>query len=185
MKNEKTPSTGKTPWRLSQSWRKFVLTLHVGTSVGWLGAAIGMLILTITAIVTKEPEIRHAAYTFMHINDLAMMIPLGYIAFITGILLSIGTNWGLFKYYWIVVKLVLTTLILVFAGVFTQVWVRGAITVTTDGGNIGVLGVYLLVNAISFLTVFWTTTTLSTYKPWGKISDNRQSQLKLSNGRSA
>jgi hypothetical protein len=173
MKSQIKPLTKKTSWRMSQPWRKFVLTLHVGTSVGWLGAALGMLILTITAIVTKEPEIRRAAYTFMHINDLAMMIPLGYIAFITGILLSLGTNWGVFKYYWIVVKLVLTTFVLIFAGVFTQAWVREAITVTTEGGNIEVLGANLLVNAISFLIVFWTTTTLSTYKPWGKISDAR------------
>lgn len=180
MKSEKNPSTTKPPWRMSQPWRKFVLTLHVGTSVGWLGAALAMLILTITAMVTTEPEIRHAAYTFMHINDLAMMIPLGYSAFITGILLALGTNWGLFKYYWIVVKLVLTTLILIFAGVFTQVWVREAITVTTDGGSADALGIYLLVNAISFSVVFWTTTTLSTYKPWGKISDARQLPSKQS-----
>lgn len=173
MKNEKTSSTYNNGWRMSQHLRKFILTIHVGTSVGWLGAAIAMFVLTISAIVTHDPELRHAAYTFMHIYDLAIMIPLGYLSFITGILLSLGTNWRLFKYYWIVIKLILTTLVLIFAGVFTQTWVREAINATTNGGDSGVLGVHLLVNAIAFSIVFWSTTALSTYKPWGKITDAR------------
>lgn len=173
MKNNHLSTTNRPIWRISQRLRKFFLTLHIGTSVGWLGAAIAMLVL-ITALVTEDSGLRNAAYTFMHIYDLAIMIPLGYLTFLTGIVLSLGTNWGLFKYYWIATKFVLTTAVLIFAGIFTQNWVREAITNTTGGGDIGVLGVQLVANAVAFTIVFWTTTSLSVYKPWGKIRDDRR-----------
>lgn len=49
----------------------------------------------------------------MHIYDLAIMIPLGYLALLSGVLLSARTNWGLLKHWWIVTKLVLTVAVLV------------------------------------------------------------------------
>jgi hypothetical protein len=36
--------------------------------------------------------------------------PLGCVALLTGLVLSLGTRWGLLKYYWVVIALVLTTL---------------------------------------------------------------------------
>ncbi len=99
--------------RMSRRYRKLILTLHVGTSVGWLGAAIAMTVLLVTALLTQNPDLRHSAFTFMHIYDLAIMIPLGYLALLSGVLLSARTNWGLLKHWWIVTKLVLTVAVLV------------------------------------------------------------------------
>ncbi len=155
--------------RMSRRRRKLVLTLHVGTSVGWLGAAIAMTVLLVAGLVTRNPALRHSAFTFMHVYDLAIMIPLGYLALITGVLLSVGTNWGLLKHWWIVTKLVLTVAVLVFAGVFTSGWVLEAVARTAENpmADLGVLAVQLVANVAAFNVVFWTTTTISVYKPWG------------------
>ncbi len=155
--------------RMSRRRRKLVLALHVVTSVGWLGAAIAMTVLLVTGLVTRNPALRHAAFTFMHVYDLAIMIPLGYLALITGVLLSVGTNWGLLKHWWVVTKLVLTVAVLVFAGVFTSGWVLEAVAITAEDpmADLGVLAVQLVANVAAFNVVFWTNTTISVFKPWG------------------
>ena len=155
--------------RMSRRRRKFVLTLHVITSVGWLGAAIAMTVLLIAGFVTSNPALRHSAFAFMHVYDLAIMIPLGYLALVTGVLLSVGTNWGLLKHWWIVTKLVLTVAVLVFAGVFTSGWVLEAVARTAENptADLGALSVELAANFAAFNVVFWTTATISVYKPWG------------------
>ena len=155
--------------RMSRRRRKLVLTLHVGTSVGWLGAAIAMTVLLVAGLVTRNPALRHSAFTFMHVYDLAIMIPLGYLSLITGVLLSVGTNWGLLKHWWIVTKLVLTVAVLVFAGVFTSGWVLEAVARTAEDSvaDLGTLAVQLVANVVAFNIVFWTNTTVSVFKPWG------------------
>ena len=155
--------------RMSRRRRKLVLTLHVITSVGWLGAAIAMTILLVAGLVTRNPALRHSAFTFMHVYDLAVMIPLGYLALITGVLLSVGTNWGLLKHWWIVVKLVLTVAVLVFAGVFTSGWVLEAVAITARDpmADLDMLAVQLVANVAAFNIVFWMNTTISVFKPWG------------------
>src|SRR5918912_1401062 len=155
--------------RMSRRRRKLVLTLHVGSSVGWLGAAIAMTVLLVAGLVTGNPALRHSAFTFMHVYDLAVMIPLGYLALITGVLLSVGTNWGLLKHWWIVVKLVLTVAVLVFAGVFTSGWVLEAVVRTAEDpmADLGTLAAQLVANVVAFNVVFWTNATISMFKPWG------------------
>ena len=105
----------------------------------------------------------------MHIYDLAIMIPLGYLALITGALLSVGTNWGLLKHWWIVTKLVLTVAVLVFAGVFTSGWVLEGVARTPEDpmADLGVLAAQLVANVAAFNVVFWTNATISVFKPWG------------------
>jgi hypothetical protein len=155
--------------RMSRRRRKLVLTLHVVTSVGWLGAAIAMTVLLVAGLVTHNPALRPSAFTFMHLYDLAIMIPLGYLALITGVLLSVGTNWGLLKHWWIVTKLVLTVAVLLFAGVFTSGWVLEAVARTAKNpmADLRFLAVQLVVNVAAFNLIFWTNTTISIYKPWG------------------
>lgn len=45
----------------------------------------------------KDPGLRSSTYAFMHIYDLAIMIPFGFLSLLTGVFLSAGTNWGLFS----------------------------------------------------------------------------------------
>ena len=162
-------TTHQSKRRMSRRRRKLVLTLHVGSSVGWLGAAIAMTVLLVAGLVTGNPALRHSAFTFMHVYDLAVMIPLGYLALITGVLLSVGTNWGLLKHWWIVVKLVLTVAVLVFAGVFTSGWVLEAVARTARDpmADLDMLAVQLVANVAAFNIVFWMNTTISVFKPWG------------------
>lgn len=152
--------------------RRLVLTLHVGCSVGWLGASLAMLVLSVVGNTTNDLSLRHAAFTFMHYFDLVLNIPLGFIALFTGIALSVWTNWGLFSHYWIATKFALTTAVLAFASVWTSRWVHQAVDAAPSVPNAVFLR--LVVNSICFLMTFWTMAALSVFKPWGKTPRGRR-----------
>jgi hypothetical protein len=72
--------------------RKLWLTLHVGFSVGWLGAAMAMLVLAVVGASTADPMLRVHAYEMMHIFDVAIVIPLVLLALITGLVIRWAVN---------------------------------------------------------------------------------------------
>ena len=97
--------------------RKFVRTLHVIFTVGWLGAVAAFLALAIVGLKSQDTQLVRAVYLAMDPMTRLVIVPLSILPLlITGPLLSLGTPWGLFRHYWIIVKLViniLSTLILI------------------------------------------------------------------------
>ena len=88
--------------------RKLTLTVHVTTSVGLLGAVASFLVLALTGLLSGAPQIAHAAYPAMELITRYAIVPLAYAALLIGIAQSLGTSWGLFQHWWVVMKLLLT-----------------------------------------------------------------------------
>jgi hypothetical protein len=95
---------------MSLRLRRFTLTAHVTSSVGWLGAVVAYLALPITALNSTDPGTIQAAYIAMELLGWYVIVPFSLAALATGLVQSLGTEWGLFKYYWVVAKLGLTVL---------------------------------------------------------------------------
>jgi len=87
-----------------------MLAAHIICSVGWIGAAAAYLALAVAAEVNMQPLIVRAAWISMELSGWFVIVPLGCLALLTGLVLSLGTPWGLFKHYWFVIALVLTML---------------------------------------------------------------------------
>ena len=88
--------------------RKFALTTHVSSSVGWFGSVAAFLALAIGGPTGSDPEGVRAAYLPMHLTTRYVVVPLSAGALATGIVQSLGTSWGLFRHYWVVTKLLIT-----------------------------------------------------------------------------
>lgn len=88
--------------------RKAVLVLHVSTSVGWLGAVAAYLALDLTAVLSRDIQTVRGAYVAMEVVALYAVVPLALASVTIGIVNALGTTWGLFRYYWVLVKLLLT-----------------------------------------------------------------------------
>jgi NADH:ubiquinone oxidoreductase subunit 5 (subunit L)/multisubunit Na+/H+ antiporter MnhA subunit len=56
--------------------RKFALTAHVTSSVGWLGAVAGFLALTIAALTSQDDEVVRAALLVMELIGWFALVPL-------------------------------------------------------------------------------------------------------------
>lgn len=90
--------------------RKMVLTAHVATSVGWLGAVCAYLALDVTAVTSQDVLTVRGAYAAMEVTVLYALVPLALASVLIGIVNALGTPWGLFRHYWVLVKLLLTVL---------------------------------------------------------------------------
>lgn len=155
---------------MTSGLRKFALTTHVTSSVGWLGAVGAFLALAIAGVGSQDAEIVRAAYLAMHLITWFVIVPLGLAALLTGIVQSLGTSWGLFRHYWIVTKLLLTVLATIILLVHTQPIDRVAAVAaqtTLAAGDLRQLRIQLVGDACAALFVLIVTTTLSVYKPWG------------------
>jgi len=87
--------------------RKFVLTAHVVSSVGWLGAVAVFLALAVAGLTSQDAQVVRAVYLAMESTGWFVLVPLSLASLVTGLLQSLGTKWGLFRHYWVVVKLVI------------------------------------------------------------------------------
>src|SRR5258708_22914258 len=88
--------------------RKFALTAHVTSSVGLLGSIAAFLALAIAGLTSQDIKMVRAAYLAMELIARFVIVPLAFASLLTGLIQSLGTPWGLFRHYWVVVKLLLT-----------------------------------------------------------------------------
>src|SRR5437899_11571017 len=88
--------------------RKFALTAHVTSSVGWLGAVAGFLALAVAGLTSQDDQMVRSAYLAMDLIARFVIVPLALASLLTGIVQSLGTQWGLFRHYWVLAKLLIT-----------------------------------------------------------------------------
>jgi hypothetical protein len=150
--------------------RKFALTTHVSSSVGWLGSVAAFLALAIAGLSNQDAQMVRAAYLAMHLTTWFVIIPLSLAALLTGLVQSLGTTWGLFRHYWVVTKLLLTVLATIILLLHTQPISRVAAMAaetTLSSTDLRQLRIQLVGDASAALFVLFVTATLSVYKPWG------------------
>jgi hypothetical protein len=156
--------------------RKFTLTAHVAFSVGWLGAVIAYLALALTALNSPDLQTVRAAFLAMEIVGWFVLVPCSLAALATGLVQSLGTEWGLFRHYWVLTKFVLTVVGTAILLAHMRK-VSGAAAAALSGGDFGALRhPTYVVHPAGGLLVLLTATALSVYKPWGRIAYGRRRQ---------
>ncbi|WP_395111485.1 hypothetical protein [Actinomadura sp. SCN-SB] len=145
--------------------RKFMLTMHITTSVGWLGALVAYLALDVTATAGHDVQTVRAAYLAMDLTVRYVIVPLALTALFTGIVQSLATTWGLFRHYWVVVSLLLTlvaTGVLLIEAQSVRYLAEQAASAPDPRALPG-----SLLHSIGGLIVLLTITALNLYKPRG------------------
>jgi len=94
---------------LSPAARKAALFLHVTFSVGWTGALLCYLALSVVASRSQEAETVRGAWSAMEVIGWWVIVPLAIGSLVSGVVLSLGTRWGLFRYYWVLISFILTS----------------------------------------------------------------------------
>lgn len=157
--------------------RKFALTMHVTSSVGWFGAVASFLALAIAGLASQDAQMVRAAYLAMESISWFVIVPFSLASLLTGLVQSLGTHWGLFRHYWILVKLLLTVLATIILLVHMQPisYMAGVVAETTlSSTDLSRLRIQLLADAAAALFVLLLVTTLSVYKPWGMTAYGRR-----------
>jgi hypothetical protein len=150
--------------------RKFALTAHVTSSVGLLGSIAAFLALAIAGLTSQDIKMMRAAYLAMELIARFAIVPLAFASLLTGLIQSLGTPWGLFRHYWIVVKLLLTvfaTVVLLVKMELIGYAARLAAETILSRADLRATGIQLVVHAASGLLVLLIPAVLSVYKPPG------------------
>lgn len=150
--------------------RKFALTAHVASSVGFLGAVAGFLALAVAGLTSPDAQMVRAAYLAMVFTTWSVIVPLSFASLLTGLVLALGTKWGLFRHYWVLVKFLLTvfTILVLLLQVQPISYIAAAATeAALSGADLRGIRTSLTTHAAGGLLVLLVTTTLSIYKPRG------------------
>ena len=147
--------------------RKLALTTHLVVSLGWIGAVGAYLALGASAMTSQDAQTVRAAWIAMEVTGWFVIVPLAVAALLTGLVMALGTPWGLFRHYWVLITLVLTILA-------TVVLLLHMPTVSSmadqarsvDDAHLGRLGGDLLHPGLG-LVVLVVITALNVYKPRG------------------
>ena len=145
--------------RLSPPLRRAVLTTHIVVSVGLLGDCAVLLATAVRAAATSDPQLAASAYELMSMFSFLFGIPLSFGSLATGLVLGLGTKWGVLRHRWVTAKLLLNvSVILVGALVIGP---SEAAMVDGRGGRETVL----IVAAAYQVLALCLATGLSVYKP--------------------
>jgi len=156
---------------LTPFFRKCMLSAHVIFSVGWMGAVAVFLVLAVKGVVSRDTEMVRAAYLVMDLVGWSVIVPCCFGSLSTGLILSLGSQWGLFNYYWVVVKLLVTVVSTIALLVHMQP--IGHMAQIASGRMVSptelrATRIQLIADAGAALLVLLAATIISVYKPWGK-----------------
>ena len=162
---------GVRPWRLGARTRKGFLVAHIASAGTWIGIDVAMGVIVFTALFGDE-ETRALCYRALELFAVWPLIATGLVCLASGVVLGLGTKWGLIRYWWVAVKLalnlVLCTLILIALqpglGEIAQYGRDLAAGTATERDMSD-----LFFPPIVSLSALTFATILSVAKPWGRL----------------
>ena len=148
--------------------RRLTFTTHIASSVGWIGAVLVFLALAVIAMTSQDERTVRGAYLVMAPAAWFVLVPLAHASLLTGIALSLGTAWGLFRHYWVVLKLLITAFATVILLVYMRTFRQMAGIAADPVVDLDVVrNASPFVHSILALVLLIAATVLAIYKPFG------------------
>jgi hypothetical protein len=155
---------------MSVTTRKFMLTTHVLSSIGWFGALLVFFAHSVASLASGDPILVRSVCVAMALIAWFVILPLSLASFATGVIQALGTAWRLIRHYWVVAKLLLTafaTAILLLKLAPISDLAAAAQQASFASSSLVDLKQSLLVHSVGGLVVLILITVLAIYKPAG------------------
>ncbi|MGW0534670.1 DUF2269 family protein [Streptomyces sp. NPDC003032] len=152
--------------KLSRPVRRATLVVHVIGAACWLGLTLGLVALALTAITTGSTAAVEAAVRSMKVFADWLVLPLALLTLLSGLLLSLGTQWGLAKHRWVYTKFWLTLATTTASAFALRPGVDDSVATVAAGGPITDAS-GLIAGPLVSLSAYLFMTVLSVLKPWG------------------
>jgi hypothetical protein len=163
-------------WRLGPRTRKGVLVLHVASAGAWLGVDVVMGVLIFTALLSDDPATRALSYRALELVAVGPLLACGLVCLLTGVVLGLGSRWGVLRYWWVAVKLVLNLVLtgLVLVALAPEVAAHADQARQLQAGLPALLEVgQLIFPPIVSPAALLVAMVLAVFKPWGRIRQGR------------
>jgi hypothetical protein len=160
--------------------RKLMLTAHVTSSVGWLGAVAVSFALGVAGLTSQDAQTVRGAYLTLELTGWFVLVPLSLASLLTGLVQSLGTTWGLFRHYWVLFKLLINLVASIVLLLYMQTlsYLAGiAAEATLSSGDLAELrNPSPVLHAGGALLLLVVATTLAVYKPRGMTRYGQRKQ---------
>ncbi|GAB2667474.1 membrane protein [Kribbella swartbergensis] len=152
-----------------------MLVLHIASVGSWFGIDVVMAVLTFTALGTDSESTKALCFRVLELVTVWPMTVSGLVCLVTGVLLAVGSKYGLTKYWWVVVKLFLNLLL----SALVLVSLRPGVAEIADRAEAGDLGIPLgdmIYPPIVSPTLLTFAIVLSVFKPWGLLRRRKRTE---------
>ncbi|SFE80319.1 hypothetical protein SAMN05216378_4125 [Paenibacillus catalpae] len=163
-------------YRLSQKKKQLLVAIHVIAVASWIGGTLGMLLLGLYLKSAVNGE--QLAYTLssMEVIDENLLKYPALLTLLTGILLSVWTQWGLVKHYWVTIKLGLTIVTIMIGILFLDNWTASLADMISEMGfatlqneTFQTTWLSIIITASFNLLCLLLMVFITYFKPFGKI----------------
>ena len=157
--------------------RRIALTAHVTSSIGWLGAVASFLALAVAGLTSQNAKMVRVTYLAMELTGWYVIVPFCLAALLSGLVMSLGTPWGLFRHYWVLVKFLITLIATLILFGFTQTLSslgELAADATLSMPELRDLNQSPALHSGGGLLAILVATILGVYKPWGMTPYGRR-----------
>jgi uncharacterized membrane protein len=148
--------------------RKLALTAHVTSSLGWVGAVVVFLALAVIGLTSQDDQTVRGVYLVMEPAAWFVLVPLAFASLLTGLVMSLGTVWGVFRHYWVMFKLLIavfaTIVLLIYMGTFRFM---AAVAADPSVDLAMVRNASPMLHAVLAVLLLLVATVLAVYKPQG------------------
>jgi hypothetical protein len=160
------------PWRLGARMHKGVLVVHIVSAGAWIGIDVVMGVVIFTALLAEDDDTKALCYRALELFAVWPLLTTGVVCLASGIVLGIGTKWGLVRYWWVAIKLALNIVL----SALVLVALRPGVVEAAEQGRrfasgepaslaVGDLIFPPIVSPTALLIAF----VLAVFKPWGRI----------------
>ncbi|MBD1998851.1 hypothetical protein H6G00_19870 [Leptolyngbya sp. FACHB-541] len=161
-----------------------MLSFHIGFAALWTGAVLSMFLISLRNQNTVNSDILFALNSAINLLDDVIVIPAAIGSVVTATLLCWQTNYGFFKFYWVITKWILTTGLMIFGTFWLFPWGNKAEEIALlEGLNAFQNSVYVfdakgvLVGSAIQISFLFVIIAISTVKPWGRrIAKSKETQ---------
>jgi hypothetical protein len=169
---------GDRPWRLRPRTRKGLLVVHIASAGSWIGIDVVMGVVIFTALVADDTT-RALCYQALELFAGWPLAVAGLVCLASGVVLGLGTPYGLVRYWWVVIKLTINILFVA----LVPVALRPEVLEMAEEGRRFAAGLpaTLAVGSLIYPPIvspagLIIAMILAVYKPWGLI---RKSQVPM------
>jgi len=161
--------------KINSQQKNWLVSLHVISGSLWFGVAIAMLAMTIANLQTTNGDELYAINAMVKLLDDFVVIPMAIASALTGTLLCWLTVWGFTKFYWVISKWSITTILIIFGTFWLGPWTN-SMTAISDTERVKALTNPLFMFNTQAVILFGLIQVLclliliciSVIKPWGR-----------------
>jgi len=161
--------------KLSTKQTRWLKSFHVLSAGVWISCGMIMFAFSLAADSIENGDRLYMLNYLVDLVDMKILVPSAFLCLVTGLIYSLGTNWGFFKHRWLVFKWIVTVCIIILGTIFTGPWIEEMVELSLkEGIDVVKNNHYIMIDRNQFIMGIMMNTTLiitvfiSVFKPWKK-----------------